>query len=109
LGMGLFESLINELYFQGFTILDQIKRIFYIDMIDPKVGTIDLRHFNSVAILYTDDEKTDKERQENFQLIQLLCGSKKQKKPCELSLREYMIKLFVTIVSKYIFNRRKLE
>jgi hypothetical protein len=107
--MGLFESLINELYFQGFTILDQIKRIYYIDMIDPKVGTIDTRHFNSVTILYTDDEKTDKERQENFQLIQLLCGSKKGKKPCELSLREYMIKLFLTIVSKCNSNLRKFK
>jgi hypothetical protein len=109
LGMGLYESMINELYFQGFTLLDQLKKAYYIDALDPSTSTLDSKLFNSVIILYTDDEKTDKERYENNELLQHLCEpNRKAKKSHEFSLREFMIKIFLTVVSKKVAYIRKL-
>lgn len=102
-GMNLYEVLINELYFQGVSVMNQLRKIYFIDLIDPKIHTIETKDFNSVLFVYSEDEKQDKERQDIADILQLICEKKNKYDPKydnkydDLSLREFMVKIFLTI------------
>ena len=116
--MELYETIINELYFQGITLLNELRKTFFLDMIDPSVTNIDTKYFNSVVIVYYADEdkintiETDNENVEsNKQNIPVILQhfiNKKNKKEI-LSLRKFMIKLFLTLVSILILNLKETQ
>lgn len=100
--MELYEMLINELYFQGITLINQLRETFFIDLIGPKVSSIQTRFFTSAVIVYSDEAKEDKSGDDNkhdlMKVINYLCS--KDKNHPQLKLRDFMIKVFLTVVSK---------
>ena len=48
IGMDLFKLLINELYLPGVTLLQEIRSIYFLDIIDPKMGELDCNDFIKV-------------------------------------------------------------
>jgi hypothetical protein len=99
--MELFEVLINELYFQGSTILNELRKTYFLDSIDPNLLNIDTKHFNSVVFIYSNEEDKHKDindevnRQELYRILQIFCRKKKNE---SISMREFMVKLFLTLV-----------
>jgi len=104
-GMHLYETIINELYFQGVSILNELRKTFYIDLINPKLNSIDTKQFTSaIFVYYYDDERLEKANEELNKvdlnsILTFLC--KKRRKKNDLSLREFMAKLFITIIRIY--------
>jgi hypothetical protein len=102
--MQLYEVLINELYFQGVSVLNEIRKVFFIDSLDPNLTVLETKYFNAVTFIYcTDDEKhkdsnqaDDNNRQELHRILQNFCMRKKRYEA--ISLREFMVKIFLTIV-----------
>jgi hypothetical protein len=93
LSMSLFDTLINELYFQGFTIMDQIRKLFFLDIVDAKDNLIDTKLFNSVYIISGEDQM-DKDKEYEV-LMNYLTASYKSK---PFNMREFLVKMFITIV-----------
>lgn len=100
--MELYEMLINELYFQGVTLINQLRETFFIDLMGPKVTSIQTKYFVSATIVYSDEAKEDKTGEDNkhdlMKVINYLCGV--EKNHTSMKIRDFMIKLFITIVSK---------
>lgn len=103
-GMQLYEVLINELYFQGVSVLNELRKVFFLDCIDPNLGVLETKYFNAVTFIYcTDDEKhkdsnqvDDNNRQELHRILQNFCNRKKRYEA--IHFREFMVKIFLTIV-----------
>ncbi len=53
IGMDLFKLLINELYLPGVTLLQEIRSIYFLDIIDPKMGELDCNDF--IKVISFDD------------------------------------------------------
>jgi hypothetical protein len=109
--MELYELLINELYFQGVTIMNELRTIFYIDLIDPKLISIDIRDFNSAIFIYCSEEEKvsdkeidkggeDKDKHDTSTLLNYLVERGNRNKLYEINLREFMVKIFLTVVRK---------
>lgn len=117
LGMELFEILINELYFQGVTITNQLRSLFMFDSVDHSVKNLFVKHFNPVyTVYYEDDSKQDISKilqyiGKNFDIYMEGKISNEESKPTNLSSREFLIKLFITIVrnSNFPINNSILE
>jgi len=105
--MHLYEIIINELYFQGVSLLNEMRKTFYIDILNPKLNSIETKLFTSaVFIYYYDDEKIEKVNEDGNKvdlnsILTYIC--KKPRKKDELSLREFMARLFITIIRKILF------
>lgn len=105
--MHLYETIINELYFQGVSLLNEMRKTFYIDILNPKLNSIETKLFTSaVFIYYYDDEKIEKVNEDANKvdvnsILTYIC--KKPRKKDELSLREFMARLFITIIRKILF------
>jgi len=104
--MHLYETIINELYFQGVSLLNEMRKTFYIDILNPKLNSIETKLFTSaVFIYYYDDEKIEKVNEDGNKvdlnsILTHIC--KKPRKKDELSLREFMARLFITIIRKIL-------
>ena len=100
--MEIYDMLINELYFQGITIMNQIRKVFFLDLINTKVSTIDTRHFNTVYMVYPSNTNNENDKTEIPNIIrEFITIEKDTFKFSELSLRDVMVKVFLTIESKY--------
>jgi hypothetical protein len=105
--MHLYETIINELYFQGVSLLNEMRKTFYIDILSTKLNSIETKLFTSaVFIYYYDDEKIEKVNEDANKvdlnsILTYIC--KKPRKKDELSLREFMARLFITIIRKILF------
>ena len=54
IGMDLFKLLINELYLPGVTLLQEIRNVYFLDIIDPKMGEIECTDF--IKVISFDEE-----------------------------------------------------
>jgi hypothetical protein len=116
-GMEVYELLINELYFQGVSIMNELRKTFFLDLIDPSKTIVETRYFNSVLFIYSPEEEKfkeiekggdEKDKQDLNTILNYLCDLNSKYE--EVSFREFMVKIFLTVVSKYIFiNNRKLK
>lgn len=110
--MELFEILINEIYFQGITVLNELRNIYFIDTIDPKNTKINISEFNKAYFIYSEGDK--QEPGKTLKLI-LPSSSKIQNKDVDTSIpsnyskmdyieiREFLVKIFLTLVSNKLF------
>ena len=111
----LMEQIINECTFQGITLLNKIRDIFFIDSLDNDINVIDTKFFRGVLILYSNEWETrhgnSMKTQEPtaFNIVKFLnrlkTKPKKEHDKC-LLIRELVIKLLITILfnSKENFN-----
>jgi hypothetical protein len=100
--MDLYEVLINELYFQGVTIMNQIRETFFIDLINPATTSINTEYFTAATFVYIAGEEKDQgdtDRHDLGKMLTYFC-SKRKKQTETLKIRDFMIKIFITILSK---------
>jgi hypothetical protein len=109
--MDFYEVLINELYFQGITLLNQLRRTFFIDTINPKIASIDKKDFTTVIVITDNQEEKDENSKEILDLMFEEFAKYKDYKDNkdlekdQIVLKELMIKIFLTVISKlYIYN-----
>ena len=113
--MNLLETIINECTFQGITLLNKLRQIYYIDILDEKINIIETKYFRGILILYPNEwevkhnEFINKENPDVFNIVKFL--KRLITKPIKehnkkLLLREFIIKIFITILfnSKQNFN-----
>jgi len=105
--MELFEILINEIYFQGITVLNELRNIYFIDSIDPKITKITVSEFNKAYFLYSETDPNqskilknvlptyEKEENKDFD-ASVLCNYSKMG---QIEIREFLVKIFLTLVS----------
>ena len=106
------ENIINEISFQGITILNKIREVFFIDFLDKNVKNFDTKYFNSAILVYDfkwEKKHLNNENVENFEVFNIvkfinrLCKKEKNNKYNNFNLREFMMKIFNTI----LFNSNK--
>ena len=109
------EIIINECTFQGISLLNKIREIYFIDSLDNDINVVETKYFKGVLVLYPKDwdnrhlESMKKGNPNAFNIIKfynrLKVKSKKEHKN-KLLLRELIVKLFITILfnSKENFN-----
>ena len=49
------QTIINECTFQGISLLNKLRQIYFIDLLDQKVNMIETKYFRGVLILYPND------------------------------------------------------
>jgi len=103
----LFEVLINEMYFQGFSIMNQLRHLYFIDVINPfAITSIDTNLFNKAYFVFPSYvEHNDKS--EIFNQIREICNSESEG-TFNMDLRQVMTKIFLTIECKKHINQYKL-
>jgi len=103
----LFEVLINEMYFQGFSIMNQLRHLYFIDVINPfAITSIDTNLFNKAYFVFPSYvEHNDKS--EIFNQIREIWNSESEG-TFNMDLRQVMTKIFLTIECKKHINQYKL-
>ena len=106
------ENIINEISFQGITILNKIREVFFIDFLDKNVKNFETKYFNSAILVYDfewEKKHFNNENIENFEVFNIIkfinriCKKEKNNKYNNFNLREFMMKIFNTI----LFNSNK--
>ena len=106
------ESIINECTFQGITLLNKIREIYFIDSLDRDINVIETKYFRGVLVLYSnewDNRHGNSMKSENptaFNIIKFynrLKTKEKKEHKKNMLLRELIIKIFITI----LFNSRE--
>jgi hypothetical protein len=109
------EQVINECTFQGITLLNKIRELYFIDALDKGINIIDTKFFRGVLILYSNEweirhgESMKTQDPDAFNIIKFLNRLKTKQKSEHnkyLLLRELVIKVLITILfnSKENFN-----
>ena len=109
------EQVINECTFQGITLLNKIRELYFIDVLDKGINIIDTKFFRGVLILYSNEweirhgESMKTQEPDAFNIIKFLNRLKTKQKSEHnkyLLLRELVIKVLITILfnSKENFN-----
>jgi hypothetical protein len=107
--MEIFEIIINEIYFQGITVLNELRNIYFIDTIDPKVQKINVHQFNSAIFIYSEGEKQEPSKtlkeifnnKNNYNKeidVSVLSNNSKED---YIEIREFLVKIFLTLVSRF--------
>jgi hypothetical protein len=110
--LNIMQTIINECTFQGISLLNKLRQIYFIDLLDQKVNMIETKYFRGVLILYPNDWETkhnqyiNAENPDVFNIIKFL--KRLVSKPIKehnqkLLLRELIIKLFIT----FLFNSKQ--
>ncbi len=107
----LMEKIINECTFQGINLLNKIREIYFIDSLDISVNIIDTSFFRGVLVFYPNEWEErqgtqKKEIQTSFNIVNFykrLKNKAQKKRRQQFSLRELIIKLFITI----LFNSKQ--
>ena len=99
----LLENIINENSFQGISILNKLRQKYYIDLLDKEITSINLKDFRYTVVVNSNEwEKRHKAGENNyFDLIKFLDYLKdkpKNKKDNKLLIKEFLIKILITIV-----------
>ena len=113
--VNIMHTIINECTFQGITLMNRIRQIYFLDILDDSINIVETKYFRGVLILYPDEWESrhknyiNTENPDVFNLIKFL--KRLISKPIKehnqkLLLREFIIKLFITILfnSKQSFN-----
>ena len=113
--LNLLQVIINECTFQGISLLNKIRQIYYIDLLDQKINIIETKYFRGVLVLYPNDWETKHNEFINtanpdvFNIVKFL--NRLVSKPIKehnkkILLRELIIKIFITFLfnSKQTFN-----
>ena len=105
--MELFEILINEIYFQGITVLNELRNIYFIDTLDPKITKITVSEFNKAYFIFSESDANQskilkkvlptygREKNKYFD-ASVLCN---YSKVGQIEIREFLVKIFLTLIS----------
>ena len=109
------DNALNEIMFQGISCLNRLRQSFFLDILDKKINTIDVKYFRYTLIAYSNEwEKRHKnvintEHPDGFNLIKFI--DRLRTKPKSLHkqkfvIRELVLKLLITIIlnSKQIYS-----
>jgi hypothetical protein len=101
------ENTLNEIIFQGISVLNRLRQIFFLDLLDKKVNLIETKYFRYTLLLYSYDWEIKHQSSMNtahpdgFNLLTLINRLKNKKKKFHqenLVIREVVLKLLITIV-----------
>ena len=99
------ENIINENSFQGVSLLNKLRQMYYLDLMDNDVTIIDTKLFKYTLVMHSKEwEKRHVDDQNNYfniiKFINYLKNKPKSKKNNKLIIKEILIKLLIT----FIFN-----
>ena len=97
------ENIINENSFQGISLFNKLRQIYYLDLIDNDITSIETKLFNYTLIIHSKEwEKRHEDDKNNYfniiKFIDYLKNKPKGKKNQKLLLKEILIKLLITII-----------
>ena len=97
------ENIINENSFQGISLFNKIRQIYYLDLIDNDITSIETKLFKYTLVIHSKEwEKRHEEDKNNYfniiKFIDYLKNKPKGKKNQKLLLKEILIKLLITII-----------
>ena len=97
------DNIINENYLQGISVLNKLRQVYYLDLIDNEVTSIDTKLFKYTLVIYSKEwEKRHEEDKDNvfniIKFINYLKDKPRNKHNKKLILKEVLIKLLITII-----------
>ena len=97
------ENIINENSFQGISIFNKLRQMYYLDLIDNDITSIDTKLFKYTLVIHSKEwEKRHQKDRNNFfdvlKFINYLKNKPKSKKNQKLLIKEILIKLLITII-----------
>ena len=97
------ENIINENSFQGISLFNKIRQMYYLDLIDNDITSIDTKLFKYTLVIHSNDwEKRHESDKNNYfdiiKFINYLKNKPKSKKNQKLLIKEILIKLLITII-----------
>ena len=109
------DNTLNETMFQGISFINRLRQSFFLDILDKKVNTLDVKYFRYTLIAYSNEwEKRHKnvintEHPDGFNLIKFIDRLRTKQKSYhkqKLIIREVVLKLLITIIlnSKQIYS-----
>ncbi len=102
-GNRIMENIINEHSFQGISLFNKLRQMYYLDLVDNDVTVIETRLFKYTIVVYSKEwENRHEDDQKNFfdiiKFINYLKDKPKSKKNKKLILKEVLIKLLITFI-----------
>ena len=109
------DNTLNEIMFQGISFINRLRQSFFLDMLDKKINTLDVKYFRYTIIAYSNEwEKRHKnvintEHPDGFNLIKFINRLRTKPKSFhkqKIIIREVVLKLLITIIinSKQIYS-----
>ena len=109
------ENTLNEIMFQGISCLNRLREAFFLDILDKKVNSIDVKYFRYTLLAYSNEweerhkNKINTEHPDGFNLIKFIDRLRTKPKSFhrqKLIIREMVLKLLITIIinSKQIYS-----
>ena len=101
------ENILNEILFQGISILNRLRQIYFLDILDKKVDSLDTKYFRYTMMLYSSEwemrhkSTMNTEHPDGFNLIQFINRLKNKPRKFhqqKLIIREIVLKLLITII-----------
>ena len=97
------ENIINENSFQGISLFNKLRQIYYLDLIDNDITSIETKLFKYTLVIHSKEwEKRHEDDRNNYfniiKFIDYLKNKPKGKKNQKLLLKEILIKLIITII-----------
>jgi hypothetical protein len=97
------ENIINENSFQGISLFNKLRQIYYLDLMDNDATVIDVKLFKYTLVIYSKEwEKRHEDDQSNFfdiiKFVNYLRKKPKSNKNNKLILKEVLIKLLITFI-----------
>ena len=97
------DNIINENYLQGISVLNKLRQVYYLDLIDNEVTSIDTKLFKYTLVIYSKEwEKRHEEDKDSvfniIKFINYLKDKPRNKHNKKLILKEVLIKLLITII-----------
>jgi len=97
--MDLYEVFINEMYLQGYSIMNQIAKIYHIENTNSSVDLIEVKDFNNVSFLYSTLIEHN-EKSEVISQMKEIVATEKELHEGVLHLKNFLIKIFLTLERK---------
>ena len=101
------ENTLNEIMFQGISVLNRLRQLYFLDILDKKVNLVDTKYFRYTVMLYSFEWEMrhkgtmNTEHPDGFNLIQFINRLKNKPKKFHqqnLVIREIVLKLLITII-----------
>ena len=109
------DNVLNEIMFQGVSFLNRLRQCFFLDILDKKINTLDVKYFRYTIIAYSNEwvkrhkNVINTEHPDGFNLtkfMERLALKPKSFHRQKLVVREVVLKLLITIIinSKQIYS-----
>lgn len=114
------ETIINECAFQGITILNRLRELYFLDIIDHNITEIQTQYFNSPCFVYSNAWEKDNKNIINTEImtvfnlakfLKFMVTKDRKERYNVLNMNEFLIKVFITFVynSKQTFTDESFD